>query len=411
MTMALCLLIISVNGLHKIALHRMPTARQELKHVAKRQAPLELHDPSYQFVLGEYEEAYLNSYHLKDGNIEVNLKNYMDAQYYGVIELGSPPQSFSVLFDTGSSNLWVPGKSCFSIACFLHKKFDSKSSSTYQGNGTSFYIHYGSGEVSGIMGNDVLSVGGVLAEHQDFGETLSEPGISFMLAKFDGILGLGMDGISVNGMVPPIYNMWKQKHLDQAMFAFWLNREMDEKGAKQPGGELVLGGYDTEHFRGDIHWVDILPMDEDDTYGYWLFKFDEFKLDNFTLAMGGYAIADTGTSLCAVPLEYADEINSRIGAQKNMFGQYVVDCNSMKSMPNIEIVINGFVNGRGRPIPRRFSLSPDQYILRFEENSCVSGFMGFNISRPIWILGDIFLGPYYSIFDIERKRIGFAESR
>ena len=364
-----------------------------------------------QFVFNRKQEFPRKEYSIADANGEVHIKNYMDAQYYGTIELGTPPQKFSVIFDTGSSNLWVPSKDCYYLACLLHKRFDASRSSTYEGNGTEFYIRYGSGEVSGITGRDLLLVGGVQAEHQDFGEVLREPGISFMFGKFDGILGLGLDGIAVNGMVPPIYNMWQQKHLDRAMFAFWLNREMDDQGAKQPGGELVLGGYDPEHFRGDIHWVDVLPMDLEDNYGYWLFKFDEFKIDNFTLASGGYAIADTGTSLCAVPWEYADEINKRIGAQKNMFGQYVVDCNSMSSMPNIQVSINGLVNGRGRPIARQFLLRPDQYILRVQEDSCISGFMGFNVSRPIWILGDVFLGPYYSIFDVQNKRIGFAEAR
>lgn len=123
----------------------------------------------------------------------------MNAQYYTEISLGTPPQTFKVILDTGyvpflclrvlrssprsSSNLWVPSTNCNSIACFLHAKYDSDASSSHKANGSNFAIQYGSGSMEGYVSQDKLAIGDLSIRNQDFAEATKEPGLAFAFGK------------------------------------------------------------------------------------------------------------------------------------------------------------------------------------------------------------------------------------
>jgi len=97
----------------------------------------------------------------------VPLDNYLDTQYFGEIGIGTPPQNFTVIFDTGSSNLWIPSSKCyFSIACYLHHRYRSAKSNTYKKNGETCTITYGSGQIAGFFSEDNVLVGSLIVKNQ-----------------------------------------------------------------------------------------------------------------------------------------------------------------------------------------------------------------------------------------------------
>ncbi|XP_025264613.1 lysosomal aspartic protease isoform X3 [Camponotus floridanus] len=329
---------------------------------------------------------------LKKTHFDVSepLSNYYDAQYYGNITIGTPPQSFSVLFDTGSSNLWVPSAKCASDdeACLDHHKYYSSKSSTYKPINTPFAIQYGTGSLTGFLSSDIVTIAGLPVKDQGFAEAVEQPGDTFVYSEFDGILGMGYPEISVDGVTPVFVNMFKQHLVEQPIFSFYLSRDP----SAMEGGELILGGSDPNHYDGDFTYV---PVTEE---GYWQFTMDRIEMSDYVVTENKQAIADTGTSLIVGPNSDIDIINEFIQAKSD--GS--VDCGSVDQLPTISIVLGGVIH----------DLSSDDYILRNVENgyeTCSSGFE--SSGSELWILGDVFLRKYYSVYDMGNNRVGFALSK
>ncbi|CCM01585.1 uncharacterized protein FIBRA_03645 [Fibroporia radiculosa] len=400
--------VAAANGVHKLKLQKLPqslgnptleTAYLAEKYGGQAQMPLvgagglgrnmvlarPVHEDG-EDLLWTQEEILVNGGH------NVPLSNFMNAQYFAEIQLGTPAQSFKVILDTGSSNLWVPSSKCTSIACFLHAKYDSSSSTTYKANGSEFSIQYGSGSMEGFVSQDLLKIGDLSIKHQDFAEATKEPGLAFAFGKFDGILGLGYDTISVNHMTPPFYEMVAQKLIDEPVFAFRLG------SSEEDGGEAVFGGIDRTAYTGSIDYVPVRRK------AYWEVELQKVALgdDELDLEHTGAAI-DTGTSLIALPTDIAEMINTQIGAQKQWNGQYTVDCSKVPSLPELVLTFNG------KPYP----LKGTDYVLEVQ-GTCMSAFTPMDIQMPggdsLWIIGDVFLRRYYTVYDLGRNAVGFAEA-
>lgn len=312
---------------------------------------------------------------------------------FSEISIGTPPQEFKVILDTGSSNLWVPSQSCGSIACFLHSKYDSSSSSTYKKNGTDFEIRYGSGSLSGFVSQDDVTIGDLTIKGQDFAEATNEPGLAFAFGRFDGILGLGYDRISVNGIVPPFYQLVNQKLIDEPVFSFYLNSESGSDDS-----EVVFGGVDKDHYTGKITEIPLRRK------AYWEVDLDSISFGDETAELDNTGvILDTGTSLIALPSDLAELLNKEMGAKKGYNGQYSIDCSARDSLPDVSFKLNGY----------DFSITPYDYVLEVS-GSCISTFMGMDIpppAGPLAILGDAFLRKWYSIYDLGKGTVGLAKAK
>ena len=107
--------------------------------------------------------------------------------------------------------------------------------------------------------------------------------------RFDGILGLAYDTISVNHITPPFYSLINQGLIDEPVFAFRIG------SSEQDGGEATFGGIDHSAYSGKIHYVPVRRK------AYWeveLTKID-FGGDTLELENTGAAI-DTGKTITLI---------------------------------------------------------------------------------------------------------------
>ncbi|XP_028255727.1 nothepsin [Parambassis ranga] len=395
----LLLLTWTSSALVRVPLRRMPSARMQLRASGMLTEFLKDHRPDM------FNRRYAQCFppgtpSLRLGKASEKLYNFMDAQYYGEISLGTPEQNFSVIFDTGSADLWVPSSYCVSEACALHKRFMAFESTTFHHDGRMFGINYGSGHLLGVMARDTLKIGGLVTLNQEFGESVYEPGATFVMAKFDGVLGLAYRSLAEVLGNPVFDNMLTQKIVDEPVFSFYLSRRTNSAG---PEGELLLGGTDEALYTGPITWLPVTSK------GYWQIKMDSIAVQGSSsfCPHGCQAIIDTGTSLIAGPTNDILSLQQLIGATPTNIGEFLIDCVRLSSLPHVTFSLGG----------REHTLTAEQYVRKemfAGRELCYSGFQPVDIvspEGPVWILGDVFLTEFYSIFDRGHDRVGLAPAK
>ncbi|XP_048661683.1 LOW QUALITY PROTEIN: gastricsin-like [Marmota marmota marmota] len=230
--------------------------------------------------------------------------------------------------------------------------------------------------------------------NQEFGLSEQEPGTNFVYAQFDGIMGLAYPALSAGGATTALQGMLRVDALSSPMFSVYLSNQ----GGSEDGGAVIFGGVDESLYTGQIFWA---PVTRE---LYWQIGIEEFYVGEEAsgwCSQGCQAMVDTGTSLLTVPQQYLSSLLQAIGAQEDEYGQFFVNCNDVQNLPTFTFVINGV----------QFPLPPSANILN-ENGYCSVGleatYMSSGNGQPFWILGDVFLRSYYSVFDMANNRVGFA---
>jgi len=316
----------------------------------------------------------------------VPIHNFEDAQFFGSITVGTPGVELNVIFDTGSSNLWVPAKTCTN--CGKHTRYDETASSTYAKNGSKFHIQYGSGPVDGFLSADTVKVGNAIVKAQTFAEItdVSGLGLAYKLGKFDGILGLAFQSISVDGIPPVFVSMVAQNLVDAPLFAFYLSPKSGQDGS------LDFGGVDSSHYTGEMTYV---PLSSET---YWAVTLGGMSVKGTNVTKVTKAIVDSGTSLLAGPKAEVKAIAKLVGATPFFHGEYLIKCDI--DGPDIDINLGD----------KTYTLTSKDYIIK-SGSVCLFAMTGIDIpapAGPLWILGDPWMRKYYTVFDYGNKRLGFA---
>jgi len=334
----------------------------------------------------------------------------VDASYAASVSIGTPPQVFNVVLDTGSSDLWVADTSCTSCASSI-TVFDPTKSSSFNSSNSATTIPYGQGKVSGQIVQDVVSMAGFTVPSQIFlaASVLAQDVIA---APASGLMGLAFSALAATRSTPFWQSLSDGGQFTSPEMAFQLTRERGNALATNTeyGGIFTLGGTNSSLYTGSIEFLD---MANSGPQTFWLLNVVSVTAQgkSVPISTGSAALAaiDTGTTLIGGPTADVQSIWNAVGGSpiSSMPGYYQFPCST-----SINIAIS--FGGQTWPIdPKDMNFGPlDQQGLQ-----CIGAIfdlsMGTNIvsggGNPSWVIGDTFLKNVYSVYRSNPPSIGFAQ--
>ncbi|GAA5978008.1 hypothetical protein JCM11641_004357 [Rhodosporidiobolus odoratus] len=338
----------------------------------------------------------------------VDLTDYFsggnDAAYFGGIGIGTPAQSFDVIFDTGSADLWVPS----SKSSTSHDKFSTSASSTIETSTAEWDITYGTGSSEGYLARDVVTVGGHSVNQQIFALADSSAAVVDALPS-DGICGMAFSTIATSGAPTFFENLITQGGVSQQVFSYYMTRAKDSTTKSKgtiAGGELCIGCIDSSKHTGSLNYVPVASQ------SYWSVKADGVSVDGSVVSgTSMLAAIDTGTTLIYVPTTVAKALYSQIGGSpvSGSAGEYHVPC--VSSFGTIGLSFGG-VN---------YNIPLDDIFLGYASASttseCILGIFASDMydaeGNMVAIIGNLFLKTTYTVFSYSQggsPAVGFAPS-
>jgi hypothetical protein len=324
---------------------------------------------------------------LEDGGsvtTTLSLLNIYDTEWLGTISIGTPAQDFAVIFDTGSTDLWLPSEGCTSAGCESQARFDSSSSSTYVSLDKNVAAAFGSGDLFGTLAQDTVTLGGLTVTSQVVCLIDEEEG-SWTSANdpFDGLLGLAFPALSdTTGYSPLFDNIINQGSLTMNAVSFFFGAYTEENSAS-----ITFGTPPSDLYVAPLSYIKV------QTQLYWEISLVDIyvggEAQNLCADHTCLAVLDTGTTLLTGPSEGVANLLSAIAAEE--------DCSNVDDLPSITYV---FKDDNGQ---YEYTLEPYYYVIEEEWHGsewCAPAFMSFDISRTTWywIVGDVFMRKFFTTY-------------
>ena len=247
---------------------------------------------------------------------------------------------------------------------------------------------------------------------QKFG--LAEQIHGFRGIHFQAIVGLGYPSLAQAGALPMFDNLMAQHSLTDNLFAFYMVSSFEEHfGLKS---EMTLGYMDLQKFTGELKWH---PVRYQYMYGM---KLDDVKVNGKSLELGCQekeclVTIDSGTSHLAMPTWAYEMVKGKVPLRDTG-----VPCDSTEEFGELVYVIDGVEYA----IPNNeWTFEPESdkkpYVEKnrhainlqlsdeTEKKRCRGAIRQRDLRKEMFVVGNIFMTNFYSVFDRDNDRVGLAK--